>query len=332
MKNVAINGFGRIGRASLKIILGKKDMQVVAINDLGDLNNLAYLLKYDTSQGRFKGKVSVSGNYLIVNNKKIAFYQGTDPAALPWKKHKVDVVLECTGVFTKMEDASKHLKAGAKAVLISAPSKSEGVVTVVRSVNEEKAKGQKVVANASCTTNCTAPVMAVLDEVFGVEKALLTTVHATTASQRTVDMANAKDWREGRSIVGNIVPTSTGAAKATALTLPQLKDKFDGISIRVPVVCGSLIDVVAVLRKNTTAEEVNKALIKASKTARFKGVLEVTDEELVSTDILNTTASSIVDSNFTRVVGGNLVKVLAWYDNEWGYSHRLVEMASRLGK
>lgn len=326
MIKVAINGFGRIGRASLKIILGRKDLRLVGVNDLGDINNLAYLLKYDTAQKKYTVPVSVNGQYLMVGKKKIPFFQVTEPGKLPWKKLGVDVVLECTGFFTKKEDASKHLKAGAKAVIISSPTKSDDVVTVVRSVNDEKAKGQKVIANASCTTNCTAPVMKVLDEAFGIEKALLTTVHATTGSQRTVDMANAKDWREGRSILGNIVPTSTGAAKATALTLPQLKDHFDGISIRVPVVCGSIIDVVAVTKKEVTVDQINNALIKASKSPKYRGIIEVTDEELVSSDIVNTTASAIVDLNFTRVVGGNLIKVLAWYDNEWGYSHRLVEM------
>ncbi len=328
MKKVAINGFGRIGRASLKIILDKhKNFEVVAINDLGDLNNLAYLLRFDTAQGRYNKKVSVSGSNLIVGTKKIPFFSEKEPEKLPWKKLKVDVVLECTGVFTKKEDASKHLRAGAKQVIISAPSKSEGVITVVRGVNEKLAKGQKVIANASCTTNCTAPVMSVLDQAFGVEKALLTTIHAVTASQRTVDLPVAKDWREGRSVIGNMIPTSTGAAKATALTLPQLSEKFDGVSVRVPVVCGSLIDVVALLKKNVTVEQVNEAFKKFAKKPQFKNLLEVSEhDELVSSDIVNTTASAIVDLAFTRVVDGNLVKVMAWYDNEWGYSNRLVEM------
>ena len=332
MKKIAINGFGRIGRATLKIILEKhKNFQVVGINDLGDLNNLAYLLRFDTAQGRYDKKVSVSGSNLVVGSKKIPFFSEKEPEKLPWKKLKVDVVLECTGVFTKKEDASRHLKAGAKQVIISAPSKSEGVVTVVRGVNEKQAKGQKVVANASCTTNCTAPVMSVLDQVFGVEKALLTTVHAVTASQRTVDLSVAKDWREGRSVIGNIIPTSTGAAKATALTLPQLTGKFDGVSVRVPVVCGSLIDVVVLLKKNVTVEQVNNTFKKFAKLPQFKGILEVSEhDELVSSDIVNTTASAIVDLAFTRVVDGNLIKVMAWYDNEWGYANRLVEMINYL--
>ncbi len=330
MLNVAINGFGRIGRSALKIILKGKGMKVVAVNDLGDINNLAYLLKFDSVQGRYDKAVKVVGESLVVGGVKVPFFKETAPENLPWKKLKVDVVLECTGVFTKKEDAGKHIDAGAKKVIISAPSKSEGVVTVVRGVNDAKAKGQKIVANASCTTNCIAPIMAVIDEVFGVEKALLSTVHATTASQRTVDLANPKDWREGRAAGSNIIPASTGAAKATSLTLPQLKDKFDGISLRVPVVCGSISDIVILTKKKTTVEEINKVLLQASKTSRYKGIIEVSDEELVSTDILGTTASTIVDTQYTRVVGGNLIKILAWYDNEWGYANRLVEMITKV--
>lgn len=328
MINVAINGFGRIGRSALKIILKSKNLKVVAINDLGDVKNLAYLLKFDSVQGRYDQVVKVVGNKLQVGSVKIPVYSEKEPEKLPWKSLNVDVVLECTGVFTKKEDAERHLTAGAKKVIISAPTKSEGVITVVRGVNEKQAKGKKVVANASCTTNCVAPIMAVLDESFGVEKALLTTVHATTASQRTVDLTNAKDWREGRAANGNIIPSTTGAAIATALTLPQLKDKFDGVSLRVPVLCGSISDVVFISKKKVTVAQVNEALTKASKLARYKGIIDVSNEDLVSSDILGTSASTIVDLQFTRVVGGNLVKVLAWYDNEWAYSNRLVEMIS----
>lgn len=330
MINVAINGFGRIGRSALKIILKNKGMRIVAINDLGDINNLAYLLKFDTVHGRYEKSVKVVGQTLVVGPNKIPVYKETEPEKLPWKKLKVNVVLECTGVFTKKEDAERHLKAGAQKVIISAPSKSEGVTTVVRGVNDKLAKNKKLIANASCTTNCVAPLMAVLSENFGVEKALLTTVHATTASQRTVDLTNAKDWREGRAANGNIIPSTTGAAIATALTLPQLKNKFDGISLRVPVLCGSISDVVLVTKKNTTVEEVNKAFIKAAKSPRFKGIIEASEEELVSSDIVGTTASTIVDLQYTRVIGGNLVKVLAWYDNEWAYATRLVEMITRV--
>lgn len=330
MIKVAINGFGRIGRAALKIALTKKNLKVVAINDLGDLKNFAYLLKHDSAQGKYEPEVKVLDNILQVGKIEIPYYSLNEPEKLPWKKLGVDVVLECTGIFTKKEDAGRHLTAGAKSVIISASSKSEDVVTVVRGVNDQLAKGQRIVANASCTTNCAAPVMKVLSEKFGVEKALLSTVHAATASQRTVDLNNPKAWREGRSVIGNIIPTTTGAAQAVALTLPELKGIFDGVSLRVPVVTGSITDIVALLKKNVTAEEVNRAFSTASKQAEYKGVLAVTDEELVSTDIINTTASAIVDLKFTKVVGGNLVKVLAWYDNEWGYANRLVEMAERV--
>ena len=330
MINLAINGFGRIGRATLKIALTKKNVRVVGINDLAELDNLAYLLKYDSAQGKYDKQVKVQGNNLVVGRTSIPFVSEKDPAKLPWKKYKIDVVLECTGFFTKKEEASKHIKAGAKNVIISAPAKSEGIMTVVRSVNDKDAKGEKVVANASCTTNCTAPIMAVLESQFGVEKALLTTIHATTSTQRTVDLPMAKDWRRGRSTLNNIIPTTTGAAVATALTIPSLENKFDGVSIRVPVVCGSLVDIVVLLKKDVTVDQVNNAFKKFAKHPLYKNVLEVSEEELVSTDILGTTASAIVDLKFTKVVDGNLIKVLAWYDNEWAYSHRLVEMISRV--
>jgi len=331
MLKVAINGFGRIGRAAFRIILERQDMQVVAINDLGDVKNLAYLLKYDSVYRRFDRAVEARDKGLSVGGKMFQFYSIAEAEKLPWGKLGVDVVLECSGAMTTQEAAELHLKAGAKKVLISAPTKSEGVVTAVRGVNEEKIKGQNIVANASCTTNCVAPIMAVLDEAFGVEKSLLTTVHAMTASQRTVDSVNPKDWREGRAASANMIPSTTGAAIATALVLPQLENKFDGIAVRVPVLCGSLSDIVAVLKKNVTVEQVNGAFTKAAKDKRFNGILETTEDELVSADILGTTASAIVDLKFTKVVDGNLVKVLAWYDNEWAYANRLVEMAERMG-
>lgn len=330
MLRVAINGFGRIGRAAFKIALTKKNIKIVAINDLADIENLAYLLKYDSVLFGANKDVKASAANLVVKNKKYPFYSIAEPNKLPWRKLKVDVVLECTGVFTKKEDASLHLKAGAKKVIISAPSKSEGITTVVKGVNHEEAKGQRVIANASCTTNCIAPVMSVLETNFGVEKALMTTIHAVTASQRTVDLPDKKDWRRGRSALNNMIPTTTGAAIATTLTIPDLKDKFDGMAIRVPVVCGSLTDTVAVLKKDVTVEQINKAFRQAVKKITYKGILEVSEGGLVSTDILGTTASAIVDLPFTKVVGGNLVKILAWYDNEWAYSNRLVEMVEKV--
>lgn len=329
-KKIIINGFGRIGRQAFKIALTKKKLEVVAINDLTDPENLAYLLRYDSVYGRYDKKVSVEKNHLVINGKKIRVFNEPDPIKLPWKQLKVDVVLECTGFFTEKEGASKHLQAGAKAVVISAPTKSEDIITVVKGVNEEQARGQKIISNASCTTNCVAPVMKVLEDSFGIEKSLMSTIHAYTATQSIVDGPAKKDFGRGRAAALNINPTSTGAAIAATKTIPSLIGKFDGISIRVPVACGSLTDFTCLLKKNVTVDEVNEAFIKFSKTPKMKGVLEVTEQPLVSQDIIGTTASAIVDLSFTRVVGGNLVKVLAWYDNEWAYSVRLVEIIESL--
>lgn len=330
MITISINGFGRIGRNAFKIALTKKNVRVAAINDLGDINNLAYLLKHDSVYGNYDKTVKVEGNNLVVAGKKYPVYSIANPTELPWKKLKVDVVLECTGIFTKKEDVEKHLAAGAKKVVISAPTDSADVKTAVIGVNDTEIRGEKIIANASCTTNCVAPIIAVLEKVFGVEKALLTTAHAATASQRSVDLVDKKDWRRGRSSLNNIIPSTTGAVKAMALVLPSVKNKFDGVSLRVPVICGSISDIVVLLKKDATADLVNNALRKAAQTPSLKGILEMSDEELVSTDILGTTASAIVDAKYTRVVAGNLVKILAWYDNEWGYCNRLVEMASKI--
>jgi len=330
MLNVAINGFGRIGRAALKIICAKKNLRLVAVNDLASSENSVYLLKHDSVYGNYKNKIILQKEVLTIGKNKIAMLHEADPSKLPWKKLNVDVVIECTGRFTKKEEAEKHLVAGAKKVIISAPTKSPDILTVVKSVNHEKAQGEKIIANASCTTNCIAPIMAILDEKFGVEKSLLTTIHAMTASQRTVDSANEKDWREGRSASQNIIPSTTGAAIATTLVLPELKNKFDGISVRVPVVCGSLSDIVAVLKKNVTVYELNKVFISASKSAKYRGIVGVSEDQLVSADILGTTYSTIIDLPFTKVIGGNLIKILAWYDNEWGYANRLVEMIGNI--
>jgi len=330
MTKIAINGFGRIGRCALKIALDSKGARIVAINDLTDTRTLAYLLKHDTVYGRYGRKVSYDAKNLIIEGKKIPVFAEKDPAKLPWKKIGVDVVLECTGVFDKKEDLDLHLKAGAKKVVLSAPAKDE-VLTLVFGTQFTKSNlgKQKVVANASCTTNCVAPVMQVLQSNFGVEKSILSTVHAYTATQKIVDGPDSKDMRRGRAGAANIVLSTTGAAKATALVIPELKDKFDGISIRVPVICGSISDITAVLKKNTTVEEVNAAFRKAAANPFYKKVLAIADgdDEPVSSDIIGTSYSAIVDLKFTRVVGGNLVKIMAWYDNEWGYTNRLVEMA-----
>ncbi len=329
MLKVAINGFGRIGRAAYKAAINKKaKFKVVAVNDLTDPNNLAYLLKYDSVYGPWKGhKVTAAKDSLIIDGQKILVFAQKDPAQLPWKDLGIDVVIESTGFFTQKEGAELHLKAGAKAVVISAPTKSENVGTYVIGANEKKIKkNEKIISNASCTTNCTAPVVAILNNKFGVKKALLTTVHSYTATQSLVDGPAAKDFRRGRAAAANIAPSTTGAAIATTLTIPQLKGSFDGISIRVPSLCGSIIDVTAVLKKKVTVEQVNQAFIDASKNPFYKNIIAVTKDPLVSTDILGSTYSAIVEPEFTKVIDGDLVKVLAWYDNEYGYSCRLVEM------
>lgn len=330
MIKIAINGFGRIGRAALKIALDDKRAKVVAINDLTDTKTLAYLLKYDTVYGRYNRQVSYDASNLIIDGKKIPVTAEKDPSKLPWKKLGVDVALECTGVFEKKAELEMHLKAGAKKAVLSAPAKDE-VMTLVfgtQFTNENLGKS-KVIANASCTTNCIAPVMQVLETNFGVEKSILNTIHAYTATQKIVDGPDSKDLRRGRAGASNMVPSTTGAAKATALVIPALKDKFDGIAIRVPVICGSLSDITAVLKQDVTVDQINNAFRKATTNPMFKKILAVADgdDELVSSDIIGTNYSAIVDLKFTRVVGGNLVKVLAWYDNEWGYTNRLIEMA-----
>lgn len=328
---IAINGFGRIGRASLKVALEKNNIEVVAINDLGELENLAYLLKYDSAYGVCNKQINVENNNLIVGGKKIQVFAEKDPANLPWKKLGVDVVLECTGFFTDRESAGKHLEAGAKRVIISAPTKDKSIKTVVIGVNNgDISADDDIIANASCTTNCLAPMMKVLDDKFGIEKSLMSTIHSYTATQMLVDgPGGKKDMRRGRAAAQNIVPSSTGAAIATTLALPQLKDKFDGIAYRVPTLVGSVSDLVALLKRETTEEEINQAFKEASQ-GSLKGIMEFSDEPLVSHDIIGNSHSVIIDSELTKVVGGNLVKVVGWYDNEWGYSNRLVELVFKI--
>lgn len=330
---IAINGFGRIGRAAFKAALENKNIKVVAINDLVDPDNLAYLLRYDTVYGRYDRQVLSGKGYIQVGSTKIQAYAEKDPAKLPWEKLGVDVVLECTGFFTDSQGANKHIKAGAKRVIVSAPTKSDDMKTYVAGANEDQISQKDVVlSNASCTTNCVSPVMAVLESKFGIEKALLTTIHAYTATQRLVDGPNQKDYRRGRAAAENMVPTSTGAAAATTKTLPSLEGKFDGLAVRVPLACGSLSDFTLVLKKKATVEKVNKAFIDASKTFRYKEVLGVSTEPLVSSDIIGTIHSAIIDLTFTKVIDGDLVKILAWYDNEYAYSYHLVKMAEYVMK
>ena len=330
---IAINGFGRIGRNAFKIAAARDDMQVVAINDLGDTKTLAYLLKHDSNYGTYGSAISFDEDSLIVDKHHVKVLAQKEPAKLPWKELGIDVVIESTGRFTTPEDLKLHLDAGAKKVVLSAPEKTEhSHDTFVFGANEQELEhDQSIISNASCTTNCIAPVMAVLSAHLGIEKSMMTTVHSYTASQALQD-APAKDLREGRNAAENIVPTTTGAAKAAALTVPELQDLFDGLSIRVPTPVVSLSDITLVSKKNTSVEEVNDILTKASKEARYKGILAVTEEPLVSSDLIGDSHSAIVDLGLTKVVGGNLVKVVAWYDNEWGYSNRLVEMVALAGQ
>lgn len=325
---VAINGFGRIGRNAFKIAFTRSDLEIVAINDLTDTKTLAYLLKHDSNYGTYDKQVDFDDQNIIVEGHKIRVLAEKDPALLPWKDMQVELVIESTGFFTDKEGAGKHIIAGASRVVISGPTKSDGVDTIVLGANDEKIAGAtEVISNASCTTNSLGAVMAVLDAEFGVEKSLLTTVHSYTASQALQD-APKKDLREGRNAAENIVPTTTGAAVAVTLALPQLKDKFDGLSIRVPTPVVSLSDVTALLKRNVSVEEVNEAFKRAAKEPYYQGILGVSEEPLVSSDYIGNSHSGTVDLLLTKVVGGNLAKVMVWYDNEWGYSNRLVEVVA----
>jgi glyceraldehyde 3-phosphate dehydrogenase len=329
---IAINGFGRIGRSAFKIAFDRADLEIVAINDLTDTKTLAYLLQHDSNYGAYKNKVGYDDAGIIVNDHHIKITAEKDPAALPWGDLEVDIVIESTGRFTEKETAELHIKAGAKRVVISGPSKSEGVDTIVLGANEDKIEGaSRVISNASCTTNSLGAVMAVLDAEFGVQKSLLTTVHSYTASQALQD-APSKDLREGRNAAENIVPTTTGAAIAVTKTLPQLEGKFDGLSIRVPTPVVSLSDITVLFERNATVEEVNNAFKKAASEPYYQGILGVSEEPLVSRDYIGNSHSGIVDLLLTKVVGGNLAKIMVWYDNEWGYSNRLVELVADIGK
>jgi glyceraldehyde 3-phosphate dehydrogenase len=350
---LAINGFGRIGRASYKIALDKPNVEIVAINDLTNPRILAHLLKYDSAYGTYSKEVWVeedgvrvdlgdaekdkdffkktgTKNYLVVDGRKSLVISQKDATQLPWKDLQVDVVLECTGRFTKEDTANVHVQAGARKVVVSAPTKGGSVQTFLRGVNDDQYLGQNVISNASCTTNCISPVISVIHKALGVKKAIMTTIHALTANQSVVDsapMGEDLDMRRVRAAGYNMSPTTTGAALATTQVIPELKGVFDGISVRVPIITGSLSDITMIVDKKTSVEEVNALFVKARSEARFKDILHATYEPLVSSDIVGTRFSSIVDLSMTKVVDGDLVKVLAWYDNEWGYSNRLVEMA-----
>lgn len=329
---IGINGFGRIGRNAFKLAFDRDDLEVVSVNDLTDTKTLAYLLKHDSNYGTYKYDVGYDDAGIIVNGQHIKVTAEKDPAALPWGQLGVEIVIESTGRFTDKESAELHIAAGAKRVLISGPSKSEGVDTIVLGANEDKIESAShVISNASCTTNSLGVVMAVLDAEFGVQKSLLTTVHSYTASQALQD-APAKDLREGRNAAENIVPTTTGAAIAVTKTLPQLEGKFDGLSIRVPTPVVSISDVTVLLERDATVEEINAAFKKAASEPYYQGILGVSEEPLVSRDYIGNSHSGVVDLLLTKVVGGNLAKIMVWYDNEWGYSNRLVELAADVAK
>ena len=338
MIKVAINGAGRIGRAFYKLASKREGIEVVAINDLADINNIAYLLKYDSAYGRSGLDVKVSEDLksLIIDGKSVRYVSEKDPASLPWKDLGVDIVVESTGLFTSYEKSKAHLDAGAKRVVISAPVKdapdAQKAETILLGINDEKIKDCLITSNASCTTNAASPLIAILDEVIGIEKAILNTVHGYTASQSIVDGPNKKDFKEGRAAAQNIVPTSTGAAIAVGKALPQMIGKFDGISMRVPVISGSIADVTFIAKRNTTVEEINSILKKASTEDRWKKVFTVTEDLIVSSDILGDAHASIADLGLTKVIDGNLVKVCAWYDNEMGYTHALIEHVIEAGK
>ena len=333
-QKIAINGFGRIGRNAFKIAFDRSDVEIVAINDLTDNRTLAHLLKHDSSYGEYAHDVAYDDNSITVDGKVIKTFAETDPAKLPWGDLGIDVVIESTGFFVDPAKARAHIDpAGAKRVIISAPAKGDGADTIVLGVNENKIKegATEVISNASCTTNCITPVMAVLENNFGIDKAMMTTVHSYTASQKLQD-APAKDLREARAAAENIVPTTTGASIAAAKALPALENRFGGLSVRVPTPVVSMSDFVVVLKRDVTVEEVNKVFKEAAANPFYQGILDVTEEELVSSDFKGNSHSCIVDLPLTAVVGGNMLKVVAWYDNEWGYSNRLVELTADVAK
>ena len=330
---LAINGFGRIGRNAFRVAFGRDDIEVVAINDLTDAHMLAHLLKYDSNYGQYNRQVGATDGAITVDHHHIPVSAEREPQNLPWSEHNVDVVIESTGIFTKKETASKHLEAGAKRVVISAPAKDEDTQTVVIGANQESLEDsqEQVFSNASCTTNSLAAVMSIMEERFGVEKAMMTTVHSYTADQRLQD-APHKDFRRARAAAKNIVPTTTGAAIAVTKTVPSLVGKFDGMAMRVPTSVVSISDITMLLKRETNTDELKDQLRQATGEDRYQGVISYSDNQLVSSDFIGDPHSGIIDIPLTNVVGGNLVKVVVWYDNEWGYSNRLVELAAQLGQ
>jgi glyceraldehyde 3-phosphate dehydrogenase len=330
MVKIAINGLGRIGRAVLKIAMDTPDIQVLAVNDLLPVDNLTYLLKYDTVYGRYQKSVSSEGTSLKIADKTILMYNSKDPSELPWKNLDIDVTLECTGHFTSKEGLEKHLKAGAKYAILSAPSKDEGMRFIVPGVNHAE-HSEKLFSTTSCTTNCITPVVEILNRRLGIQKAIMSTIHAYTSSQSIVD-GPSKKFRRGRAAAANLVPTSTGAAKATTKVIPELEGKFDGVAIRAPIPAGSISDMVFITAKRTSVDYVNNLFREESQTERYREILGTSDEEIVSSDIIGDPRASIVDLTMTKVVDGDLVKVMSWYDNEWGYASQMIREISRIGK
>ena len=328
MTNVAINGLGRIGRATLKIIMDTPELNLVAVNDLADSDALVYLLKYDTVYGRYDRAVEARGNQLVVGGHRMTVLGERSPARLPWKSLNVDIVFECTGALTERDDLEQHIRAGARYVILSAPSRSDDVETIVHGVNAPNG-GTAIVSCASCTTNCITPVMEILARRIGVRKAVLTTIHAYTASQAIVDAAKNKP-RMGRAGAANIVPATTGAAIATTKALPDYRGRFNGMAVRVPITAGSLADIVAMTSRPTTVEEVNSVFAEEAEGERYRGVLGVTRDPFVSSDIIKDSRASVVDLGMTQVVDGDLLKVISWYDNEWGYSNQMVREAIQI--
>lgn len=330
MAKVAINGLGRIGRATFKIIMDNPELELVAVNDLVPADNLAYLLKFDTVYGRYKKKVEVKEGAFSVDGKEVKIFSEKDPSNLPWGDLGIDLVFESTGIFTKKEDMEKHLAAGAKNVILSAPASDEGVPTIVHGINKTE-KGINSISCASCTTNCITPVVEIMGRRIGIKKAILTTIHAYTSNQSIVD-GPSKKLRRGRAGAANFVPTTTGAAKATVKVLPQFKDKFNGIAIRGPVPVGSISDIVFITERSTSEEEVNNIFKEEAESDRYKEILSASEEPLVSSDIIGDSHASIVDLGMTQVVDGDLVKILSWYDNEWGYANQMVREAINMIK
>lgn len=328
MARVAINGLGRIGRAALKQLMEMPELELVAVNDLIPLDNLVYLLKFDTVYGRYEKTVDIQEGKMVVAGKEIQFTGERNPENLPWEELEVDLVFECTGVFKKREDLEKHLEAGAKHVILSAPAKDE-ILTVVHGVNAPAKEEALMLSCASCTTNSITPVMEVMDRRLGVKKATLTTIHAYTSSQQIVD-GPADKWRRGRAGAANFVPTTTGAALATAKALPQLEGRFDGVAVRGPIPVGSISDIVILVEKETTSEEVNQIFREEAESERYQGIMGVSDDHLVSSDIIKDPRASIVDLTMTKVIDGDLVKIMSWYDNEWGYTAQMLREARRL--